>query len=46
MLDDKEKMYESEMYLPNLRKVKLETRVVGHPIKGLIVPVMPKETVN
>ena len=41
-----EKMYEKEMYLQKLRKVKLETRVVGHPIKGLIVPVMLLNSVN
>ena len=46
MLDNKEKVYESEVYLLKERVVKLETRVVGHPINGLIVPVMLLDSVN
>ena len=46
MLDNKDKMYELEMYVLKSRRFKLETRVVGHPINGLIVPVMPLISVN
>ena len=46
MLDNKDKMYELEMYVLKSRRFKLETRVVGHPINGLIVPVMRKASVN